>query len=52
MPRPILKKINIIDIIKKSLDFIKLSSKSSIDLVIRWLTYIKDADQLNRVLLI
>ncbi len=51
MPRPILKKINIIDIIKKSLDFIKLSSKNSINFRNRnKLMYIKgDADQLNRV---
>ena len=34
MPRPILKKINIVELINKSLDFIKLTSKSSINLFI------------------
>ena len=33
MPRPILKKINIIDLINKSLDFIKMTSKNSINLI-------------------
>ena len=32
MPRPILKKIDIIQLINRSLDFIKLSSKNSINL--------------------
>ena len=32
MPRPIFKKINLIQLIKKSLDFIKLTSKNSINL--------------------
>ena len=32
MPRPILKKIDIIKLINKSLDFIKLTSKNSINL--------------------
>ena len=51
MPRPILKKINIVDVIKKSLEFIKLSSKSSINFQNqKKLMLIKgDADQLNRV---
>ena len=51
MPRPILKKINIIDIIKKSLDFIKMTSKNSINFKIKnKLIYINgDEDQLNRV---
>ena len=35
MPRPILKKINILQLINKSLDFIKLSSKNTINLVIK-----------------
>ena len=51
MPRPILKKIDIIKIINKSLDFIKLSSKSSINLINRSNDkFINgDEDQLNRV---
>jgi two-component system, NtrC family, nitrogen regulation sensor histidine kinase NtrY len=51
MPRPILKKIDIISIIKKSLDFIKMSSKNSINLIAKSKTkFIKgDEDQLNRV---
>ncbi len=51
MPRPILKKIDIIKLIKRSLDLIKLSSKNSINLIKR--TNEKfingDEDQLNRV---
>ena len=34
MPRPILKKIDIIHVINKSLDFIKLTSKNNINLKI------------------
>ena len=51
MPRPILKKINIIDIIKKSLELIKISSKNEINLIIKTKkTFIGgDEDQLNRV---
>ena len=51
MPRPILKKIDIIKIINKSLDFIKLSSKSSINLINKSNDkFINgDEDQLNRV---
>ena len=51
MPRPIMKKIKIHDLIKKSVDFIKMSSKNEIqinatnkDLIING-----DIDQLNRV---
>ena len=33
MPRPILKKIDVIELINKSLDFIKLTSKNSINLI-------------------
>ena len=51
MPRPILKKIDIIQIIKKSLDFIKLTSKNSINLLNRKKNQFinGDEDQLNRV---
>ena len=51
MPRPILKKIDIIKLINKSLDFIKLTSKSTINLINKTNTkFIKcDEDQLNRV---
>ena len=51
MPRPIFKKLDLILLIKKSLDFIKLTSKSSISFVKN--TNDKfisaDEDQLNRV---
>ena len=51
MPRPILKKLNIIDLIKKSLDFIKITSKNSIKFNFENKNlYINgDEDQLNRV---
>ena len=51
MPSPILKKIDIIELINKSLDFLKLSSKNPINLIKKTKnTLIKgDADQLNRV---
>ena len=51
MPRPILKKINITNVIKKALDFIKLSSKNTIifsPTQKKFLVY-GDEDQLNRV---
>ena len=51
MPRPILKKIDIINLIKKSLDFIKLASKNSINLISNTKKQLinGDEDQLNRV---
>ena len=51
MPRPILKKINIIDLINKSLELVKLTSKSSINLFDRSKNkFINgDEDQLSRV---
>jgi two-component system nitrogen regulation sensor histidine kinase NtrY len=51
MPRPILKKINVIELINKSLDFIKLTSKNSINLVNKNEKFFiqGDEDQLNRV---
>ena len=51
MPQPILKKIDLIKLINKSLDFIRLTSKNSINLIKK--TNFKfingDEDQLNRV---
>ncbi len=51
MPRPILKKVNIVQLIKGSLEFIKLSSKNSIKLIDNAeMKFINgDEDQLNRV---
>ncbi|MDC1092931.1 ATP-binding protein [Pelagibacteraceae bacterium] len=51
MPRPILKKIDIVKIINKSLDFIEMTSKNSINLLEKTKNkFIKgDEDQLNRV---
>ena len=51
MPRPILKKIDIIKILNKSLDFIKLTSKNSVNLIIQSKNKFVngDEDQLNRV---
>ena len=53
MPRPILKRINISNLTKKSLDFIKMSSKNSINLKVNTEDlFIKgDEDQLNRALI-
>ena len=51
MPRPILKKIDIVNLIKKSLDFTKLASKNSINLISNTKKQLinGDEDQLNRV---
>ncbi len=51
MPRPILKKIDIVKLINKSLDFVKLTSKNALNLIISTnKKLIKgDEDQLNRV---
>ena len=51
MPRPILKKNNIIDIVKRSIDLVKMSSKNKINLIVKSNdTLINgDEDQLNRV---
>ena len=51
MPRPILKKIDIKKVLDKSLDFIKLTSKNSINLIISTNKFFTkgDEDQLNRV---
>jgi two-component system nitrogen regulation sensor histidine kinase NtrY len=53
MPRPILKKMNIIKLIEKSLEFIKLTSKNSINLINKTKDKLinGDEDQLNRVLI-
>jgi len=51
MPRPIFKKINIIDIITRSVDFVKMSSKNKININTNHKKLIinGDAEQLNRV---
>ena len=51
MPRPILKKIDIYQVINKSLDFIKMNSNSSINLIkkTKKIFINGDEDQLNRV---
>jgi len=51
MPRPILKKVDLFKLINKSLDFIKLTSKNSINLVLKTKNKLinGDEDQLNRV---
>ena len=51
MPRPILKKVDLVELIKKSLDFINLTSKNSINLVSKTKKIFinGDEDQLNRV---
>ena len=51
MPRPILKKINFVDLIKRSLDLIKMTSKNSINFNFKndKLFINGDEDQLNRV---
>ena len=51
MPRPILKKVDIIQLINKSLEFIKLTSKNSINLLSKTNYHFinGDEDQLNRV---
>ena len=53
MPRPILKKINFTEIVKKTLQFIKMTSKNSINLITNNKeNFINgDEDQLNRVLI-
>ena len=53
MPRPIFKKIDLIQLITKSSDFIKMTSKNSINLIKKTQDkFIKgDEDQLNRVMI-
>ena len=51
MPRPILKRLNIVDLVKRSLDFVKMTTKNSIKLKFEKenLFINGDEDQLNRV---
>ena len=51
MPRPILQKLDIVKLVNKSLDFINLTSKNNLNLIINTnKKFIKgDEDQLNRV---
>ncbi|MDC0366755.1 ATP-binding protein, partial [Pelagibacteraceae bacterium] len=51
MPRPIIKEINIIDVVNKSIDFIKMTSKNEINILSKKkILMIKgDIEQLNRV---
>ena len=53
MPRPILKKMDIVNLINKSLDFIKMTSKNSVNLIVKTKNTViyGDEDQLNRVLI-
>ena len=53
MPRPILKKVNLVELVNRSIDFIKISSKNSINLKTKnkFLYISGDEDQLNRVFL-
>tara|TARA_S200000501_G_scaffold292747_1_gene278231 strand:- start:379 stop:1113 length:735 start_codon:yes stop_codon:yes gene_type:complete len=50
MPRPKFKKINLIDVVSSSVDFVKMSSKNTIDITTAYKKLIinGDADQLNR----
>ena len=51
MPRPIFKKINIIDVVNRSIDFVRMSSKNQVNLKSnnKKLIINGDAEQLNRV---
>jgi len=51
MPRPVFKKINIIDIVNRSVDFAKMSSKNEINIISNYKKLIinGDSEQLNRV---
>ena len=51
MPRPIFKKINIIDVINRSVNFVKMSSRNKININTnhKKLTINGDVEQLNRV---
>ena len=53
MPRPIFKKINIVDIVNKAAEFVKMSSTTEIILKNKFKEYFIDGDrdQLNRVLI-
>ena len=51
MPRPIFKKLNIINVVNQSVDFAKMSSNNKINIISKYknLTINGDKDQLNRV---
>ncbi len=51
MPQPILKKTNLVNLIKRSLDFVKMTTKHSINLNVKNDSFFinGDEDQLNRV---
>ena len=51
MPRPSLKKMNIVNLVNKTLDFVKMTSKNKINLNVNCKSSIikGDEDQLNRV---
>ena len=51
MPRPSLKKMNIVNLVNKTLDFVKMTSKNKINLKVNCKSKIikGDEDQLNRV---
>ena len=51
MPRPIMKKLNIFDLVSRSVDFMKMSSKNKININTNknQLFIIGDSEQLNRV---
>jgi len=51
MPRPVFKKVNLYDIVKRAVDLSKLSSKSEINLKVKtkYLLIEGDQEQLNRV---
>ena len=51
MPRPIFKKIDIVDVINKSVNFVKISSKNKVNIVFseKELMIDGDREQLNRV---
>ena len=51
MPRPIFKKINIVEVVNRSIEFIKMSSKNKISFISanKKMTINGDSDQLNRV---
>tara|TARA_B100000941_G_C28506848_1_gene557914 strand:+ start:2617 stop:4389 length:1773 start_codon:yes stop_codon:yes gene_type:complete len=51
MPRPVFKKVNLYDIVKRAVDLSKLSSKSEINLKVKtkYLLIDGDQEQLNRV---
>ncbi len=51
MPRPIFKKINIVEVVQRSIDFVKMSTKNKIDFISKnkKLLISGDSEQLNRV---